>query len=99
LLYSKNSPGAPPPATAGGKKLQSTKKNSAKLRVNSFTPRLKNACGKKLPLQQPNTPKATPMGTRMTRIQRISADQIRENPLHPRSHIILLGIANNSGKA
>jgi len=34
-------------------------------------------------LQQPNTPKATPMGTRMTQIQRISADQIRENPLNP----------------
>ena len=45
LDSSKIPPGAPPPATAGGKKLQSTKKNSAKLRVNSFTPRLKNACG------------------------------------------------------
>jgi hypothetical protein len=36
------------------------------------------------------------MGTRM---QRIYTDLICENPLHPRSHIILLGIANNPGKA
>jgi hypothetical protein len=51
-----------------------------KLRVNSFTPRLNKRLRKKAGLQQPNTPKATPMGTRTTRIQRISADQIHVHP-------------------
>ncbi|WP_353485490.1 hypothetical protein [Haliscomenobacter sp.] len=56
---------------------------------NRETPRqllysaVKKYVRKKAGLQQLNTPKATPMGTRMTQIQRISADQIPVNPLNP----------------
>ena len=41
IWFKQNPPEAPTPSTEGGK-LIDTKKNSANLRVNSFTPRLKN---------------------------------------------------------